>query len=306
MRSLQVLACIYVCLIRLTINAAKTARGGAYDDEDYELLHRSSYKRISAPKVGRTITELRNKGIIPSENQMLANKDNLETLPGYNLYLGMSAAVESFKQRVDKCSCCAFTVIDPDHYAKVIMEATKPLENEDKAIEEECLYCKYVPFMEYVSKYVPFMENDKICEEFNLYELHFFGGHWKLKRMENKYDPTTSRFRRWRGDVKKWWDEFEEATDLRRKAEEHAQQQRRAQEEQRRAQEQAQHRPQKQEKGFWGGLWETVWTIAVTSVAAIVDLFIFVPLLGAPVATPLAVAAAIGYEYQNTINLLTF
>lgn len=105
---------IYVCLITLKINAEKTARGGAYDDEYYKLLHRSSFNRLSAPKVGKTIAEMRNKGIIPSENQMIENKENLATLPGYNLFLGMSAVVEAFKDSFDKCSCCALTVIDPD------------------------------------------------------------------------------------------------------------------------------------------------------------------------------------------------
>ena len=141
--------------------------GGAYDDDDYEVLHHSRFEKLTGAKVGKTIKEMMNKGVIPSEAQCAAEKERANQLPDYNLMVGMYAAKEYVSEIIDKCTCCAYTLIHPDREAKVIMEAGAG--DQDQTFPTNS-------------------EQPPVCEYFRLFELHLNPeGKWKLQRMDNKY-----------------------------------------------------------------------------------------------------------------------
>lgn len=217
--------------------------GGAYDDDDYEVLHHSRFEKLTGAKVGKTIKEMMNKGVIPSEAQCAAAKERANQLPDYNLMVGMYAAKESFSEIIDKCTCCAYTLIHPDREAKVIMEAGAG--DQDQTFPTNS-------------------EQPPVCESFRLYELHLNPeGKWKLKRMANKYDEGTSSFKRWSEELGKWWDEFEESVNERRKNA---------------------GMPEKEKKGekrsFWGNLWHICTTIVEAIVAVAIETVVSI---GAPI-----------------------
>merc|ERR1711998_173793 len=207
--------------------------GGAYDDDDYEVLHHSRFEKLTGAKVGKTIKEMMNKGVIPSEAQCAAAKERANQLPDYNLMVGMYAAKESFSDIIDRCTCCAYTLIHPNREAKVILEAGAGDQDQTFPTNSEQL---------------------PVCEYFRLFELHLNPeGKWKLQRMDNKYNESTSSYVRFSQELGKVVDGFEQYVNEHRKNA---------------------GMPKKGKKGEKRSFWGNLWHICTTIVEAIVTVAI--------------------------------